>query len=381
MTSQMDKPVLPALPTPLMAASDVLIPDDKRGSSPLTTAAAAAAAAAAARSSTMLSPPPSPFASADNNNTSLSRAADPPLFASCHGSSSADDDHLRGAAMFRPLVDVVRQNRREQMPMTTKTENKNENSEYFQSTVYEQYAKSPRRWLAAQREMLKLYKPQIATVISVTAPATTHHHHHQSGASSPRPSRVTKPRPQQIQSPSGGMTTRNSAPSSPRIASSSKKPRPVNVSPTAYTLPTTTTAHKRSSSVSPESSPRTSTVHDIDLDHVPDFCPPLSSLDGTKGMRTDWKGNAMDLSNDPDRDLLHPYELQLASVLRLPCAMYLDSKKRIFAERVFRARKGLQFRRTDSQKACRIDVNKATRLFVAFERVGWFDDKWLEPYL
>ncbi|KAK9490585.1 hypothetical protein V1508DRAFT_257992 [Lipomyces doorenjongii] len=353
MTSQIDKqssmPPLPPLPTPVMAASDVLIPDDNR--SP-----------AAQRSSTMLSPPPSPFATTDNTSR-----ADPPLFPS-HGLSD-----LR-AAMFRPLVDVVRQNggAAAVVASSPKADNKSSDkndSEYFQSTVYEQYAKSPRRWLAAQREMLKLYKPQIATVISVTATTQP-----PASAPAPRPSRVIKPRPQ-IQSPSGGMTTRNSAPSSPRIVS--KKVRPLNVSPTAFTLPT---AHKRSS-LSPESSPRTSTVHDIEVDDVPDFCPPLSSLDGTKGMRTDWKGNAMDLSNDPDRELLHSYELQLASVLRLPCAMYLDSKKRIFAERVFRARKGLQFRRTDSQKACRIDVNKATRLFVAFERVGWFDDKWLAPHL
>ncbi|KAK9374647.1 uncharacterized protein V1513DRAFT_445543 [Lipomyces chichibuensis] len=354
MSSQIDKqssmpPLPPPLPTPLMAASDVLIPDDKR--SP-----------AAQRSSIMLSPPPSPFANTDNT-----ARADPPLFSS-HGLSD-----LR-AAMFRPLVDVVRQNGvvaaaiEASSPKGDSKESDNNYSEYFQSTVYEQYAKSPRRWLAAQREMLKLYKPQIATVISVTATQPP------ASAPTPRPSRVIKPRPQ-IQSPSGGMTTRNSAPSSPRIVS--KKVRPLNVSPTVFTLPT---AQKRSS-LSPESSPRMSTVHDIDLDDVPDFCPPLSSLDGTKGMRTDWKGNAMDLSDDPDRELLHPYELQLASVLRLPCAMYLDSKKRIFAERVFRARKGLQFRRTDSQKACRIDVNKATRLFVAFERVGWFDDKWLSPYL
>ncbi|KAK9385058.1 hypothetical protein V1515DRAFT_300198 [Lipomyces mesembrius] len=351
MTSQLDKPSsmppLPPLPTPVMAASDVLIPDDKRSPG-----------AHAQRSSSMLSPPPSPFATTD----SIARA-DPPLFPS-HGLSD-----LRAAPMFRPLVDVVRQNGAATavVAASPKPDNKND-SEYFQSTVYEQYAKSPRRWLAAQREMLKLYKPQIATVISVTATQLP------ASAPTPRPSRVLKPR-LQIQSPSGGITTRNSALSSPRIVS--KKVRPLNVSPTAFTLPA---AHKRSS-LSPELSPRTSTVHDIDLDDVPDFCPPPSSLDGTKGMRTDWKGNAMDLSNDPDRELLHPYELQLAAVLRLPCAVYLDSKKRIFAERVFRARKGLQFRRTDSQKACRIDVNKATRLFVAFERVGWFDDKWLAPYL
>ncbi|KAK9242662.1 hypothetical protein V1506DRAFT_546870 [Lipomyces tetrasporus] len=358
MTSHLDNlsSSLPALPTPVMAASDVLILDDKR--SP-----------AGHRSSTMLSPPPSPFASTDGPST----RADPPLFAgSSHDSSSSSD--LRAAAMFRPLVDVVRQNNAAAASAVAKpdkkdTSDKKNDSEYFQSTVYEQYSKSPRRWLAAQREMLKLYKPQIATVISVTA---THPLPPAAAAAAPaRPARVVKPRP--VQSPSGGVSTRNSAPSSPR----SKKVRPTTVSPTAFTLPISS---KRLPS-SPESSPRTSTVHDIDLDDVPDFCPPQSSLDGTKGMRTDWKGNAMDLSDDPDRHLVHPYELQLASVLRLPCAMYLDSKKRIFAERVFRARKGLLFRRTDSQKACRIDVNKATRLFVAFEKVGWFDDKWLAPYL
>ncbi|KAK9323649.1 hypothetical protein V1517DRAFT_92432 [Lipomyces orientalis] len=343
---------LPALPTPVMAASDVLILDDKR--SP-----------AAHRSSTMLSPPPSPFASTDCAST----RADPPLFAASSSSSSSD---LRAAAMFRPLVDVVRQNNAAASAAVAKPDKKND-SEYFQSTVYEQYSKSPRRWLAAQREMLKLYKPQIATVISVTASHPSPAAAATAAAPTPRPPRVVKPRPSQLQSPSGGVSTRNSAPSSPRP----KKVRPAAVSPTAFTVPI---SHKRLPS-SPESSPRTSTVHDIDLDDVPDFCPPMSSLDGTKGMRTDWKGNAMDLSTDPDRHLLHPYELQLASVLRLPCAMYIDSKKRIFAERVFRARKGLQFRRTDSQKACRIDVNKATRLFVAFEKVGWFDDKWLTPYL
>lgn len=89
----------------------------------------------------------------------------------------------------------------------------------------------------------------------------------------------------------------------------------------------------------------------------------------------------MDLSNDPNVHLLHPAEVHLASVLRLPCDIYLDSKRRLFAEKVHRLKQGLPFRRTDSQKACRIDVNKASRLFSAFEKVGWLEDDLFQKYL
>ena len=50
-------------------------------------------------------------------------------------------------------------------------------------------------------------------------------------------------------------------------------------------------------------------------------------------------------------------------------AVYLDSKRRLFYEKVSRLRQGKGFRRTDAQKACRIDVNKASRLFAAFEKL------------
>lgn len=122
-------------------------------------------------------------------------------------------------------------------------------------------------------------------------------------------------------------------------------------------------------------------VHDLSLSQIEDFSPPLHLLPPGKSLRAEWKGAPMDLSNDKDLHLLHPAEAHLASVLRLPCDVYLDSKRRLFAEKVHRLRQGLPFRRTDSQKACRIDVNKASRLFGAFEKIGWLEDELFLKYL
>lgn len=116
-------------------------------------------------------------------------------------------------------------------------------------------------------------------------------------------------------------------------------------------------------------------VHDLSLNQIKDYSPSLKKLPPGKSLRAEWKGAPMDLSGDPDLHLLHPAEAHLASVLRLPCDVYLDSKRRLFAEKVHRLRQNLPFRRTDSQKACRIDVNKASRLFGAFEKIGWLEDE------
>lgn len=114
-----------------------------------------------------------------------------------------------------------------------------------------------------------------------------------------------------------------------------------------------------------------------------DYSPPLSTLppNNNKSLRIEWKGSPMDLSNDPLKDKLHPAELVLAEILRLPCDLYLDSKRRFFLEKVHKLKKGLPFRRTDAQKACRIDVNKASRLYAAFEKVHWLDDSNFEKFL
>ncbi|RLV85139.1 SWIRM domain-containing protein [Meyerozyma sp. JA9] len=118
-------------------------------------------------------------------------------------------------------------------------------------------------------------------------------------------------------------------------------------------------------------------------ENIPDYSPSLETLSkaNNRSLKVEWKGQPMDLRGDPNVDKLHPAEVVLASTLRLPCNVYLDSKRRLFYEKVSRMRGGMQFRRTDAQKACRIDVNKASRLFAAFEKVGWLDDSLFVKYL
>ncbi|THC94382.1 hypothetical protein EYZ11_006143 [Aspergillus tanneri] len=106
-------------------------------------------------------------------------------------------------------------------------------------------------------------------------------------------------------------------------------------------------------------------------DSINDYSPPLETLGGNaKALKADWKGQMLDLSNDPDRELLSPAEFNLAATLRLSCATYLCSKRRIFEARVKALNMGKEFRKTDAQQACKIDVNKASKLWTAYERVG-----------
>ena len=112
---------------------------------------------------------------------------------------------------------------------------------------------------------------------------------------------------------------------------------------------------------------------DVDFNQIPDYCPPTAGL--TKPLKAEWRGTALDLSDDPDRHLLHEAEVHLAATLRLSCAVYLSSKRRIFEARVLCGRRGKEFKKTDAQQACKIDVNKASRLWGAFEKVGWFDER------
>ncbi|WEW61855.1 hypothetical protein PRK78_007352 [Emydomyces testavorans] len=120
---------------------------------------------------------------------------------------------------------------------------------------------------------------------------------------------------------------------------------------------------------------------DTDYNSLPDYCPPLSTLRGTKGLKADWKGQMLDLSNDPDRQALDPAEISLAATLRLSCATYLCSKRRIFEGRLNALRRGKEFRKTDAQQACKIDVNKASKLWTAYDRVGWFDPDYFKQYV
>lgn len=120
---------------------------------------------------------------------------------------------------------------------------------------------------------------------------------------------------------------------------------------------------------------------DKDFELLPDYCPPITSLPNKpNSLKVDWKGAPIDLRFDPHVTLLHPDEVSLAANLRLDCATYLTSKRRIFIKRIEALRIGKEFRKTDAQQACKIDVNKASKLWQAFEKVGWLNPSWVRKY-
>jgi len=136
----------------------------------------------------------------------------------------------------------------------------------------------------------------------------------------------------------------------------------------------------------PASSPKPARLptnrDDTDYNALSDYSPPVDLPKGnSKALKADWKGQMLDLSNDPDRHLLHEAEVNLAATLRLSCATYLCSKRRIFQARIEALRIGKEFRKTDAQQACKIDVNKASKLWSAYEKVGWFRKEYFEKYL
>ncbi|EME47931.1 hypothetical protein DOTSEDRAFT_78084 [Dothistroma septosporum NZE10] len=117
--------------------------------------------------------------------------------------------------------------------------------------------------------------------------------------------------------------------------------------------------------------------------NIPDCAPPLSYLDepGVKLVAQWNNGNMLNLDNDPNREHLHVQELEVAAVLRLPCNKYLANKRRVFNERLKSLREGRDFNKTSAQNVTKIDVNKASRMWQAFDNIGWFDEKWFQTHL
>ena len=115
---------------------------------------------------------------------------------------------------------------------------------------------------------------------------------------------------------------------------------------------------------------------------LPDYAPSTSTLDlNPKSLKASWHGNPLDLSADPDRAHCHPQELAVAGTLRLSVAQYLTNKRKIFQARLQSIKDGKNFTKTAAQAACSIDVNKASQLWEAFDRVGWLKESWFQQFL
>ena len=123
---------------------------------------------------------------------------------------------------------------------------------------------------------------------------------------------------------------------------------------------------------------------DTDFQSLPDYSPPLTTLPNGNPehvfVADKLFNQHIDLSADPDRHLLHQAEIFLAQKLRLTCASYLCTKRRIFRGLVESMRNGKEYKKSYAQNACKVDARKTRNLFAAFESVGWFDAKYFTKW-
>lgn len=312
------------------------------------------------------SPPISPYSSAVSQTSSIAPTTppghsvrDPVLYPLDDATpSSSPQAPLFAPAELEAHRRIVEQHVRARSPslFTGVTPPKDEDYElalFFRSQVMKHYTANRKGWLRKERELLEADRRAGAHRYHAIMPAKPMH------AKAPRMQRADR-----VSKPQNGQTLRS-----------------IRVS----TGPTPTPGRSaRRISATPEPSRRSVAPNreDKDFNSLPDLCPPLSSLPSRpNSLKIDWKGQPIDLSGDPFVHLLHPDEVALAGNLRLDCATYLTSKRRIFERRLQCLRTGKEFRKTDAQQACKIDVNKASKLWTAFDKVGWLDAAWVRRFL
>ncbi|KAI1455521.1 hypothetical protein F4805DRAFT_468707 [Annulohypoxylon moriforme] len=240
---------------------------------------------------------------------------------------------------------------------------------HFSSQVMKLYTKDPKAWLKRERQLLLSDRKAGARNTQFKL--------------QPKPILPAKPQP--IRKETQRAKTTKTAKVVKTAQSQHSAPRPIRSYPAPGSGQTPRQAPKRLPSETADPSPRRAVApnrEDKDFESLPDYCPPTNSLPSkANSLKVDWKGTPIDLSNDQHRHLLHPDEVSLAANLRLDCATYLTSKRRMFMRRRECLEVGKEFRKTDAQQACKIDVNKASKLWTAFEKVGWLDKVWMGAYL
>lgn len=233
----------------------------------------------------------------------------------------------------------------------------------FRSQVMKLYTSNSKGWLRKERELLKADRRAGAQRYHAIMPAK------------PKPVLVAAKLPRQ----------RTDRVSKPQHGPGGSAPRPIRsggIGIGTNGLPGKRSANHTSPTPEPSRRAVAPNREDKDFNSLPDYCPPIDSLpDKPNSLKVEWKGQPIDLSHDPHASMLHPDEVALAGNLRLDCATYLTSKRRIFERRLQCLRTGKEFRKTDAQQACKIDVNKASKLWTAFDKVNWLDSRWVRPFL
>lgn len=115
------------------------------------------------------------------------------------------------------------------------------------------------------------------------------------------------------------------------------------------------------------------------------YYPPSDNLDklGPNVMKVEWKSSKKNYGpqeytrfQNLKNVKFHPKEIDLAGTINMVhFAQYEESKRLIFKLWFKRKSEGLNFTKTHAQQAAHVDVNKASALWTAFDKVGWFSDE------
>lgn len=336
-----------------------------------------AAATNPAPSSSLLSPPESP----ETSHVTLRRSsphdhhhhhtddilmADEPLLPEDGASISLETPLFSVNEKHEPLIQRAAAQRSHRLPPNVRPSP--EDYGLFVSSAWRLCQSNPREWLRREQHYQSMYRNASATVGVHKSPLlkSMGPNKRSMGTPRPRPMGSSTPHQRQIQRPARAPRA------TPKLLSLDGFERQL------YTPPRSSA----DGTPAPRQRLTAPTREDSNFEALPDLTPPLSSLPPhNRALQTDWRGNPLSIENEAHFDKLHPAEAKLASTLRLTPAIYLSSKRRVFIEKVRRTRIGKEFRKTDSQKACKIDVNKASKLWTAFDKVGWFDRRYIEPHL
>lgn len=120
-----------------------------------------------------------------------------------------------------------------------------------------------------------------------------------------------------------------------------------------------------------------SQIHSSKVWEIPDFVPSMDHITRAqfeKQIKRIGLPLLHDLKSTVDADKVPESELSIVSSFNFSPQQYLENKKRFFAEKARKTYAGETFKKTDAQKACQVDVNKASKLYEVFNSFGLLDD-------
>lgn len=119
-------------------------------------------------------------------------------------------------------------------------------------------------------------------------------------------------------------------------------------------------------------------IHDAIIDSIPTFAPDMSHITHQsleKELKRVGFSTNRSLKDRAGLEMIDKDEVILVSSMKLSPYQYHDTKKRFFAEKARKTFLRTTFKKTDAQKACRVDVNKASKLYEIFQSCGLLKDE------